>query len=383
MPGPRLVNPRSYRASVPRMTTGSDYAATFGVTGTSGYPSAQGACMSVVRTIVFPALRLLVWAVIAVALAVLAFRGGTGESGPAGPGAPTLDLGSPTVPVSVGTVANTVSVTGTVVADAGVPVKATAAGTVRRVLLAKGAPVASGQALVEIRFEEQLDAVAGTDAEGNPTSTPRPPRVRTATVSAPSAGTLSTLDVLVDQVVAVGDTLGTISPGTLSVTATLTQDEQFRLLTPPATAEVEVQGGPAPFTCTGLTLGAAPAAAPETPENGAPPAGGSGGGTTARCSVPAGVTVFAGMGATVRVQAGTADGVLVVPVTAVQGSVQTGNVWVVGDDGTEQQRAVTLGLTDGDVIEVREGLAEGEQVLQFVPVPDDSPAQDPMAGPVG
>lgn len=340
--------------------------------------------MSVVRTIVFPALRLLVWAVIAAALVVLAFRGGTGEAGPAGPGAPTLDLGSPTVPVGRGTVTNTVSVTGTVVADAAVPVKATAAGTVRRVLVAKGAAVTSGQALVEIRYEEVLDPVIGRDAEGNPTSTPRPPRVRTATVAAPSAGTVSTLDVLVDQIVAVGDTLGAVSPGTLSVSATLTQDEQFRLLTPPATAEVEVQGGPAPFTCTGLTLGAPPVADPQTPETGAPaPAGPGGGGTTARCAVPTGVTVFAGMGATVRVQAGTAEDVLVVPITAVQGSVQTGNVWVVGEDGTEEQRPVGLGLTDGDQIEVREGLAEGEQVLQFVPVPDDTPVQDPMMGPVG
>jgi membrane fusion protein, multidrug efflux system len=220
----------------------------------------------------------------------------------------------------------------------------------------------------------------GKDADGNPTSTPRPPQVRTATVPAPAAGTLGTLDVLVDQIVAVGDKVGEISPGTLSVTATLTQAEQFRLLAPPSTAEVEVQGGPAPFTCTGLTLGAAPASG-DGDENGAvvpPPAGG--GGTTARCAVPAGVTVFAGMGATVRVQAGTAENVLVVPVTAVQGSVQTGNVWVVAGDGTEEMRAVTLGLSDGDQIEVREGLAEGEQVLQFVPVPDDTPVQDPMMG---
>ncbi len=341
--------------------------------------------MSVVRTIVFPALRLLVWAVIAVALVVLAFRGGTGAAGTTGPGAPTLELGSPTVPVSRGTVTNTVSVTGTVVADDAVPVKATAAGTVRRVLVATGATVTSSQALLEIRYEEELDPVVGKDAEGNPTSTPRPPRVRTATVTAPSAGTVGTLDVLVDQIVAVGEKIGTISPGTLSVSATLSQDEQFRLLSPPNTAEVEVQGGPAPFTCTGLTLGAAAPQDPGTPQNGAPaPSGGpGGGGTTARCAVPAGVTVFAGMGATVHVQAGTAADVLVVPITAVQGSVQTGNVWVVGDDGTEEQRAVTLGLTDGDQIEVREGLAEGEQVLQFVPVPDDTPAGDPMTGPVG
>jgi multidrug efflux pump subunit AcrA (membrane-fusion protein) len=342
--------------------------------------------MSVVRTVVFPAVRLLVWAVIAIALVVLAFRGGTGEpAGVSGPGAPTLELSSPPVPVARGTITNTVSVAGTVVADPAVPVKATAAGTVRRLLVAQGATVTAGQALIEIRYEEELDPVVGTDAEGNPTSTPRPPRVRTATVPAPAAGKLATLDVLVDQIVAVGDKVGAISPGTLSATATLTQAQQFRLLAPPATAEVEVQGGPAPFTCTGLTLGAAPATdddsgAAAPPVDGSP--GGSGG-TTARCAVPGGVTVFAGMGATLRVQAGTAEDVLVVPITAVQGSVQTGNVWVVADDGTEEERRVTLGLSDGDQIEVREGLIEGEQVLQFVPVPDDNPAQDPMTGPVG
>ena len=188
--------------------------------------------------------------------------------------------------------------------------------------------------------------------------------------------------MLVDQVVAVGDTVGTISPGTLSVTATLSQADQFRLLAPPATAEVEVQGGPAPFTCTGLTLGAAASDPAARPDDGAVPQAPSGparGGTTARCQVPAGMTVFPGMGATVRVEAGVAPDVLVVPVTAVQGSVQQGNVWVVGADGAQEERAVTLGLTDGEQVEVREGLTEGEQVLQFVPVPDDT-VQDPMMG---
>jgi membrane fusion protein (multidrug efflux system) len=344
--------------------------------------------MSVVRTVVLPALRLVVWAVIAVALAVLAFRGGPGDPGVgvAGPGAPTLDLSSPPVPVARGSIANTVSVTGTVVADAAVPVKATAAGSVRRLIVTRGATVTAGQPLLEIRYEQEQEPIAGRDAEGNPTSAPRPPLVRTATVTAPAAGTVSTLDVLVDQIVAVGDRVGAISPGTLSVTATLTQAEQFRLLAPPSTAEVEVQGGPAPFTCIDLTLGTPPAAADDEDVAGVPAdgSGAGGGGTTARCAVPEGVTVFAGMGATVRVQAGTAENVLVVPVTAVQGSVQTGKVWVVGEDGTEQPRTVALGLSDGDRIEVREGLADGEQVLQFVPVPADEPLPGPTTGgPIG
>jgi membrane fusion protein, multidrug efflux system len=96
------------------------------------------------------------------------------------------------------------------------------------------------------------------------------------------------------------------------------------------------------------------------------------------------VTVFAGMGASMAIEAGRSDDVLVVPITAVQGSVQTGNVWVLGDDGAPAQRQVTLGLSDGDQIEVRDGLTEGESVLQFVPVPDDNPVQDPaMGGPTG
>ena len=338
--------------------------------------------MSAVRTIVFPALRLLVWTVIAVALVALAFQGG-GPAGTStgGPGAPTLELTSPPVPVTRGSVVNTVTVQGTVQADPVVPLKATAAGTVRRLLVTAGTPVAPGQALFEIRVEEQREPVAGTDPEGNPTLTPQRPRVRTVTVPAPVGGKLVTFDVLVDQVVAVGDKVGSISPGTLSVTAPLTQADQFRLLAPPATAEVTVQGGPAPFTCTGLTLGAAPAEAgdPADGDLGGAPGGATGGGTTARCAVPAGVAVFAGMGATLAVSAGTAENVLVVPITAVQGSVQTGNVWVVGPDGTDEERAVTLGLTDGEMIEVREGLAEGDQVLQFVPVPDDT-MQDPMMG---
>ena len=101
----------------------------------------MSSAMDTVRTVVFPALRLLVWTVIAVALVVLAFRGGTGEAAPVSGGAPPVDLTSPVVPVARGTVANTVTVQGTVVADATVPVRATEAGTVRRVLVGAGVVV--------------------------------------------------------------------------------------------------------------------------------------------------------------------------------------------------------------------------------------------------
>ncbi|WP_222196110.1 efflux RND transporter periplasmic adaptor subunit [Modestobacter italicus] len=342
--------------------------------------------MTVVRTWVLPVLRILIWAVIAVALVVLAFRGSGGDADPAGAsGAPGVDLGSPEIPVGRGTVTNTVSVQGAIAADPAVPVKATAAGTVSRLHVSPGATVAVGDKLLDVRYEEERDPVVGTDAEGNPTSTPRDPLVRVVTVTATAAGRLATLDVLKDQVVAVGDAVGTISPGTLSVTASLSQADQFRLLSPPGTAEVTVTGGPAPFTCTGLTLGAPQgeddqATAGVDPMTGMPITAT----TTARCAVPAGVTVFSGMAATVAIQAGEVADALVVPVTAVQGSVQNGTVWVPGADGTPEERPVTLGLTDGQQVEITGGLTEGESVLEFVPVPDDA-AADPygMGGPYG
>jgi multidrug efflux pump subunit AcrA (membrane-fusion protein) len=59
--------------------------------------------------------------------------------------------------------------------------------------------------------------------------------------------------------------------------------------------------------------------------------------------------------------------VLTVPITAVEGTAGTGNVYFVLPDGTTELRPVTLGLNDGVNIEVVEGLAEGDLILQFIP----------------
>ena len=164
------------------------------------------------------------------------------------------------MPVARGTVLNTVTVDGTVAADAAVPVKATAAGTVRRLLVAPGATVTAGQALLEIRSETPRPPVTGTDAEGNPDrhraraawsrhhrdGARRPARSPrwscSSTRSSPSATPPARSP---RHPVGHRDA----DPGRTSSGCS----------SPPATAEVDVQGGPAPFTCTGLTLGAAPA----------------------------------------------------------------------------------------------------------------------------
>ena len=86
-----------------------------------------------------------------------------------------------------------------------------------------------------------------------------------------------------------------------------------------------------------------------------------------RCAVPAEVTVFAGLSASLVLSGGVAENVLVVPITAVEGAAQSGNVYFVLPDGSTEVRPVTLGLNDGINVQVTEGLEEGDMILQFIP----------------
>ncbi|WP_421734558.1 secretion protein HlyD [Cellulomonas sp.] len=319
--------------------------------------------MGVTRRIIFPTIRLILWAIIAAALVKIAFAGADVSTVDTSL-QPTGAIIEPTVEVATGTVTNAVTVQASVTSDPAVVVRATLAGTVSKLLAADGAAVAAGTPILEIRQETPQDPIVKTNPEtGEVTTTERKPKVVVETVKAPVAGTLS-LPTLKDQVVSVGDEVGKVAPGTLSVTGTLTPDQQYRLVGAPTQATVTLNGGPAPFDCTGLRVGAAPAATGTEPEAGTTSTSG-----TVTCAVPAGVTAFPGLGANVEITNGTAADVVVVPITAVQGTVQKGNVWVVAADGSNEKRPVGLGLTDGENVQVTEGLVAGDTILEFIPVP--------------
>ena len=325
--------------------------------------------MGVTRRIIFPTVRIILWAVIAVALVKIAFTGADVTT-VADPLRPTAEIVEPHVAASSGTITNTVNVKAAVVADAGTTVRATLAGTVTKLLAKDGQQVDAGTAILVITLETPVDPTVTTDPEtGVQTVTENKPKVKTETIKAPHAGTLA-LPTLKDQVVSVGDVVATVSPGTMSVSGTLTPDQQYRLLGAPADAQVTLKGGPAPFTCTNLRIGAA---APTTGTNNttqvADTTGQSASGVVT-CAIPAGVIAFPGLGADMAITNGTAENAVVVPVTSVQGSVQNGNVWVVQPDGTSTSKPVTLGLTDGETVQIVEGLALGDQILQFIPVGD-------------
>ncbi|WP_315097997.1 secretion protein HlyD [uncultured Cellulomonas sp.] len=319
--------------------------------------------MGVTRRIIFPTIRLVLWAVIAAALVKIAFAGADVSTVDTSL-QPTGQIVEPTVEVATGTVTNAVTVQASVTSDPAVVVRATLAGTVSKLLVADGAAVAPGTPVLEIRQETPQDPIVKTNPEtGEVTTTERKPKVVVETVKAPVAGTLS-LPTLKDQVLSVGDEVGKVAPGTLSVTGTLTPDQQYRLVGAPTQASVTLNGGPAPFGCTGLRVGAAPATG-TGPDGGDTPSTSG----TVTCAIPAGVTAFPGLGASVEITNGTAADVVVVPITAVQGTVQKGNVWVLAADGEPEKRAVGLGLTDGENVQITEGLAAGDTVLEFIPVP--------------
>jgi len=320
--------------------------------------------VKIARKWIFPTLRLLVFTLIAVALVKMAFfPNGVEAEDPARPSGQIVEA---QVPVALGTITNNVTLTATISADAALPVKATAIGTVDELFLAAGSPVTAGDKIYDIRVETIRDPVETTDALGQVSISQPKPVITFAKVLAPATGVLSSLTVIHGQAVAVGDATGQVAPPSFSVSGSLSPDQQYRLQTRPTEASVTITNGPAPFTCTGLSVSTPLAgAAVEPTADGIGTTDGSG--TTVTCAIPADVVVFSGLAAKITIAAGRAEDVLVVPTTAVEGSAATGVIWFVLPDGTTEQRPVTLGMTDGLSVQILEGVAEGDMVNEFVP----------------
>lgn len=318
--------------------------------------------MSIARRWVFPILRLILFAAIAAALVKVAFFADPVVSDAV---QPTGTIVEPQIAATIGTIKNDVTVQGSVVADTPIPIKATLAGVVREVMVSAGQQVDVGTEILRIRSET-----------ANPDGTPL---VKYETVLSPAVGVLSSLGALVGQTFVVGDDIGKVSPATFSVSGPIAPEQQYRLLNRPTEAQITISGGPAPFTCSGVTIGAPTTSstpvAPGSPATPTDPSAGSGG-PTVRCAVPAEITVFAGLTAKIVLAGGTATDVLIVPTTAVQGSAQTGTVYLAKPDGSSEPIPVTLGITDGKNVEITGGLEKGQQILQFIP---GAPAVDPNA----
>lgn len=310
--------------------------------------------MSIARKWVFPIIRILIFLAIAAALVKLAFFAGAEQAKSVD--VPSAQISEPTVQVRTGNVVNNVHVTATVNADAAVPIKATLAGQVVKVLVQAGSAIATGAPVATIKAD--IPGVVKADGTVGPDTT------KQVTVTASASGTLSSLAIIPGQIVAVGDAVGQIAPPTFSVSAPLTPAQLYRLLNQPTQATVTITGGPAPFTCTNLAISTALAGA----SSGDGSSGSSSAsGTTVSCAIPAAIRVFNGLQADLSIPGGSVQHVLVAPVTAVEGIADVGDVYVVDANGKSSKKAVTLGLNDGTKVQILTGLTAGDSILQFVP----------------
>lgn len=308
--------------------------------------------MSVARKWVFPILRIVIFAAIAAALVKIAFFANDGGDQAVGE-FPTGGLVEPEVVVGYSTIANDIVLDGNVVPAPSSPVTTTMSGEVRSVSVKNGDTVKRGQEIAQIRA-----MLVGDD--GMPAGT------RWLVLKAPVGGVVSGLALFVGESVGAGQDVGKVTPTSFRVTATIPPTELYRLIDEPESATVTVTGGPAPFECADLAI-----LAPSVDDSeGA-------GQTSMRCTVPDEVRVFAGLTAQVSIPGGLAENVLVVPMTAVLGAADTGIVYALLPDGTSEERPVVLGLNDGIFVEIREGLAEGDTILEFVP---GAPAVDAGEG---
>ena len=302
-----------------------------------------------------------VWIIIAISLVKFAFFPSTGANQSDQPLDPSANYGQMTVTPTKADITNTVSVNGTIENDPSTVVKATGAGIVNYIAVADGTYVEAGAMILQVR--KLNDPMPDTEGDAEPA---QPTNTYTYTdITAPASGTLH-LSALLGQHFEIGDQLGTIAPSTYSAVATLNADQLYRIQETPSEATVTITNGPAPFTCSGLKI-----VTPDTTQKSTNQQGENqqSSGIQARCAIPADQKVFPGLGLKMDIVAGSATDVLTLPISAVEGRFQSGFVYIPASDGADkpEKKPVTLGLTNGEIVEIKEGLTESDSVLEFIP----------------
>ena len=361
--------------------------------------------MAVLRRFVVPVIWMLLLGVIALALMKMAFF-------PSADASATYDAVIPgaefdeyaLVAAESGDISSTLELSGTVEADEGAPLKATTSGEVDRIWRHDGDTVTEGERVLQVRYPVEPDPLPETAAEpaagadGADAAAQQPAPTSTATeyryvdLVASASGTLTDMEVQEQDELTEGDVVATLSPGTYSIRAGLTPEQQLSLLDVELEATATVPTTQDPVACTAPSIEEdEPGAGDEQPAAEAPvdpaeeglyvegePAETGGGTSLAQltCPVPADVKVVPGLEVAVSVALGSRSDVLTVPTTAVEGEASTGTVYVLDEETGEPAPAeVELGLREDGRVEITGGLEEGQEILEFVPGVD-APNQD-------
>ncbi|MFC3896148.1 efflux RND transporter periplasmic adaptor subunit [Lentzea rhizosphaerae] len=229
-----------------------------------------------------------------------------------------------------------------------------------------------------------------------PNGTPTKP-IRVATVwkdgapnyvEAPAGSTFSGRLVDDKATVTAGMPLATAKHVGYAIVGDIDGQQAYKISGALTDVTVQIKNGPGPFPCTvlgtiaALPQGTIPEKPPVTPDNkdqkdpkdqpqqpkDQPQTPSSATGLRIVCTAPADVQMINGASASIEVTTGKSAQALVVPVEAVAGQQGKGKVDVMQPDGSRRTTEVTLGLTDGKVIEIKSGLTGDEELA--VPGPN-------------
>lgn len=296
---------------------------------------------------------------------LLSSFGGSGADEEEFLGEAAVDVGGAPIEVELGTVSSLLVLDATVRPEPGRALKAPKGGTVTHLWLNNGDAVENGAPIINVKVP--AETTAGADEEGEEAAA-----FTEVSLYAPTAGTIKGMgDVQVGDVLEPGATVATVAPDQFRAVATVPANDLYRLYEDPDDIMLKIDKGPPASECSFISLGSgeggAPAEQSAQDELGEETEGG-GGGAELSCRVPANLQVFDGVQGQMSVSTGEAEDVVVIPVTAVRGTSEEGEVLVVAEDGSEEPREVTLGLSDGQFVEVTGGLEVGDTIMDPVPL---------------
>lgn len=185
-------------------------------------------------------------------------------------------------------------------------------------------------------------------------------RVGDVPLTAPHDGIVADLPAAEGTRVGRGATAAVVRHGGLAVQIQVPAEQAYRVATAPTSAKTTIDGGPGGLECTLAGTVSAPEEAGQGQEDSATP-------YSALCLLPLDTEAVPGLTARVGLQLETREDVLTLPLSAVSGRQSSGEVAVLSADGTVERRPVGLGVSDGTLIEITEGLAEGDEVTVAAP----------------
>lgn len=298
----------------------------------------------------------------------------------------TGDFSQPTTELSPQRINNTQKLSATIVPDEPTVIRANASGEITDAFVNSGGNAVEGQNLLQVKktsVSETASTSGGADsADENAAAAAPETTVTWGNITAKASGTVQ-WDIVIGQTVEIGQEIGTISPNSFHAVAPIKPSQLYTLGDSINNGRLAITDGPAPFLCdsvktvTGSGAGSQNTDAGEGAGMGAAAAGNSSGGPQLRCDIPADQTVYEGVPATLILGSSTTSEVPALPVTAVEGRFREGVVYAPAKDGGKPTKIkVELGANDGTFIEIKRGLKEGQQVLEYVPSYKDEFAGD-------